>query len=268
MKRWSMAFLLVFALVFSVATSFATENAVPEPLNGVRISIVTGSVNRTPLGKTAPETFTAPFQLFAGDVIKTLPDSKAELVYDDGTVMRMKPETEVEVRLTSLKIFKGQTWHKFTKRGTEFLIETPSLVAGIRGTIFDVDVREKGKSLLAVLEGKVGVKPTKPAKGEEAGEILITDGKVVSCEPGYAPGVSLLDGAKKTAEWRDGEWMTQGKVDQLFANWTLLKSQNDPEAGKAKKAFDNAQAWLTHLKDKAKAKKDKLLKKINPKTKN
>lgn len=247
MKRWSMAFLLVFAMVFSFATAHAAENAVPEPLD-VKMSIINGQVKLTRVGKTLSDVFSAPFQLCAGDIIETMENSKAELAYQDGTTMRMKPLTKVEVQPTSLKIFKGQTWHKFTKRGTEFLIETPSLVAGIRGTIFDVAVGSKGKSILAVMEGKVGV------RGAQGEEILITDGKYVGCEPGFAPGASLLfDVDKKNAEWNEADWkcVTIDDINQRYTNFINLKTEyglKDPRTQEALKDLEAAKKALKNQK--------------------
>jgi len=241
-----MPFLLVVAMIFSLATAYATENAVPEPLD-VKMSIVNGQVELARVGKSLSDVFSARYQLGAGDIIETMQESKAELVYQDGTTMRMKPLTKVEVQPTSLKIFKGNTWHKFTKRGTEFLIETPSLVAGIRGTTFDVAVSSKGKSILAGVEGKGGV------RGAEGGELLITDGKYVGCEPGYAPGAPLIfDVDKKKAEWNEAEWktVTNDDISQRLANYINLKSEYGPSDPRTIEA-------LKHVEEAKKAMKQK-----------
>ncbi|MBF0544917.1 MAG: FecR domain-containing protein [Candidatus Riflebacteria bacterium] len=212
-----------FILLFSFNASFAQD--APKPID-VKINIVTGQVKLTRVGKTLSDVFTSAFPLYAGDIIETMRESKAELTYADGTNMRMKPLTKIQVQDSTLKVFKGQTWYKFTKRGTEFLIETPSLVAGIRGTVFDISVTSKGKSMLSVMEGKVAVKGTK------GNEVLVDQGAAVNCEPGGEPSNTYtFNIEKKKNEWLEGEWLSAsgGDLEQYFINYLNLKAEYGPQ---------------------------------------
>ncbi|HOT30506.1 MAG TPA: FecR family protein [Candidatus Ozemobacteraceae bacterium] len=238
--RKMMCFIAVLIAVMSCA-SWAAEQQM-QPLD-VKLSIIGGQVKLTRVGKVLSDVITAASPLFAGDLIETLRESKAELVYGDGTRMRIKPMTMVELQPTALKVFKGQTWFKFVKRGSEFLIETPSLVAGIRGTIFDVGVSSRGKSVLSVVEGAVAVR----GKNGSGREMLIEGGKATSCSVGEDLDQAYsFNVAKKNAEWKDADWAgaSESDINALYINYFNLKSEygaNDSRTIEAFKRFEEAQ---------------------------
>ena len=154
MNRTVLCFLFVFCLL-----SFSAVQAEPArlvPLDA-KLEIVSGQIKLTRVGSTKTDLITQSCELYSGDLLETLQQSKAALVYGDGTKMRIKERTLVEVQPMSIKVFKGKTWYKFTKRGTEFRIETPTLIAGIRGTEFEVAVSSRKKASVSVVEGAVAV---------------------------------------------------------------------------------------------------------------
>ncbi|MBP7632759.1 FecR domain-containing protein [Candidatus Ozemobacteraceae bacterium] len=238
--RKMMSFVAVLIAVLSCA-SWAAE-AQMQPLD-VKLSIIGGQVKLTRVGKVLSDVITAASPLFAGDLIETLRESKAELVYGDGTRMRIKPMTMVELQPTALKVFKGQTWFKFVKRGSEFLIETPSLVAGIRGTVFDVAVSSRGKSVLSVVQGAVAVR----GKNGSGQEMLVKGGKATSCSVGEELSQAYdFNVEKKNAEWKDADWAgaSEADINALYINYFNLKSEygaNDSRTIEAFKRFEEAQ---------------------------
>jgi len=241
-----LAFLGLTTLTWAVEDAPAVSQA-PQAMD-VKINILGGQVKLTRVGKTLTDVFTQAFPLFEGDILETLNESKAELVYADGTTMRMKPLTKIQVQPTSLKVFKGQSWFKFTKRGTEFVIETPSLVAGIRGTTFDITVTSKGKSIVSVMEGLVAV------RGAQGEEVLVPEICATSCESGEAPTPpSKFNPEKKRAEWAEKDWFngTSDDVHQRFINYLNLKAEygpNDPRTIEAQKAYEDARQILREKK--------------------
>lgn len=186
----------------------------PQPLN-VKVQILSGTVRLLRSGSAVSEVVTDIFPVMAGDVIETLTDTRAVVVYSDGTFMRLKPKTKVQIEANSLKVFKGQAWCKFVKRGTEFVIETPSLIAGIRGTAFEVTVTPRMKTMLSVTEGAVAVRsPSQPA----GSETLVQSGQGTQCDYGKLPQAPIkIDANKKMAEWPAGDW-GKGSIDldELF----------------------------------------------------
>lgn len=232
---WLAAFLFAFAI-----GAWAEELSSVQPLD-VKLNIIGGQVKLTRVGKTLSDVLTTGVPLFAGDLIETMRESKAELTYVDGAVMRIKPLTLIEVQPFALKIFKGKMWHKFTKRGSEFVIDTPSLVAGIRGTVFDISVSSRGKAVLSVIEGAVAVK----GKNGRSKELIVKQGFSTHAESGQDPVAPYkFNSRKKSAEWGAGEWIAGDRsVDQLLINYINLKGEygdNDPRTTDALSVYEDA----------------------------
>jgi len=240
MKRTTLCFLTICFLMLSLA-GWANEPVKLVKLDA-SLEIISGQVKLTRVGSAKTDIISQNVELYAGDLLETLREAKAVLNYSDGTVMRIKPKTLVEVQPLSIKVFKGKTWHKFTKRGSEFRIETPTLVAGIRGTEFEVGVTSRKKASVSVVEGAVAVKSRAGKKS-----MLLKPGFATHCEVGedlVAP--YQFDVEKKNAEWREDEWKSAAAVtdiNKLFINYLNLKYEygdEDPRTGEAFKVLENA----------------------------
>lgn len=203
-KRALICFMI---LSFSLAiTSARAEPRKPTALE-VQLTILEGKVKLTRSGLDGSRILAKSFPLYPKDRIETLTKCRAVLSYKDGTQMRMKPNTIVELQVNSLHVKKGKTWYKFTKRGSEFIISTPSLVAGIRGTEFDVAVSQTGKSMVSVLEGAVAV------RGSKGEEVVVDDGFAVNCYVNSSPtSPYAFSKERKSAEWSDLEWMSPDQI--------------------------------------------------------
>ncbi len=237
-RTTTLCFLLaVFCLVFSTA-SFAEEELIALD---AKLEIISGQVKLTRVGSTKTDVISESCQLYAGDLLETLRESKATLTYADGTNMRIKERTLVEVQPMAIRVFKGKTWYKFTKRGTEFRIETPSLVAGIRGTEFEVAVSSRKKSSVSVVEGAVAV------RGNAEGNALLTAGLCAqaSAEGDLSKAIEFNAELKK-AEWADSEWKAVevvNDINKLFIDYVNLKNEygdDDPRAVEAKEKLEAA----------------------------
>jgi|GEM_PF-683409 len=241
-------FLILIAILFISGSAWAEGPA--GQLLDVKLNILNGQVKLTRVGKTLSDVLNTGCSLSAGDLVETLRESKAELLYGDGTAMRIKPLTMVEVQLNSLKIFKGQSWFKFTKRGTEFVIETPSLVAGIRGTVFDVSVSSRGRSVLSVMEGAVAIK----GKSSTASEVTVKAGFASHCDSSQTPVTPYkFNEARKALEWKEMDWISgkSNDLNQLYLNYSNLRKEygeEDPRTIEARTIFEEAQKTkqITH----------------------
>ncbi|MCK5683112.1 FecR domain-containing protein [bacterium] len=91
------------------------------------------------------------------DMLRTGNSTKVTVKYADGAILKIKSNTQVEFKLNGLRMRFGKTWYKIVKKGSGFEVQTPTMLAGIRGTVFDVDVDYTGKSRLRVMEGTVAV---------------------------------------------------------------------------------------------------------------
>lgn len=211
----------------------------------VKLDILAGQIKLTRIGNTKSDIISRPCQLYAGDLLETLRDTKSMLTYADGTTMKLKERTLIEVQPSSIRVFRGKTWYKFTKRGTEFKIETPSLVAGIRGTEFEVAVTSRRKTSVSVLEGAVFT--NSKARGRGA---LVTAGEAISCD--YQKPLSnkfSFNVEDKNNEWNNSEWdvvsATPTDVNSLLLNYLNFKNEfgdEDARTIEMKRALDKARA--------------------------
>lgn len=96
---------------------------------------------------------------------RTGKDSWLELRFEDGSLLRLQSATEITLsqaetfsnasRRTLITLVKGKIW-AVVQEGQPFEIETPGLVAGVRGTKFRVDAAQQGTdALLKTFEGTV-----------------------------------------------------------------------------------------------------------------
>lgn len=106
--------------------------------------------------------------LQAGDVIRTMIESRVELEMSDGTTVELGENALFEVKKIndaqqqrSFKILSGKVVanvKKLTKSRSEFQIESPVAIAAVRGTKFSMHVQQGGKTAIAVQEGNIEVK--------------------------------------------------------------------------------------------------------------
>ena len=106
-----------------------------------------------------------------GQFVKTGDSAKAELKYGDGSVIRVAANSMLhleqagfaakssEVQVKS-NLVAGKAWAKVSKMvGSEarFEVKTENAVAGVRGTVFRVNVEQDAATVVKVYEGAVAV---------------------------------------------------------------------------------------------------------------
>lgn len=107
----------------------------------------------------------------AGAMVQTGEGARAELTFPDGSVLRVGPAStlkldgatfkgtskEVQVEAT---LVAGQAWAKVTKLAGDdpkFQVRTANAVAGVRGTVFRVNVDRDEATVVKVYNGAVAV---------------------------------------------------------------------------------------------------------------
>lgn len=137
---------------------------------GARVLTVTGEVECL-RGAQPVAVLRVGQPLTEGDVVQTGPRSFTTVELSDGSHVALLPNTNIEVkRLRSLQLSNSVDRQIQLNRGEvetqvsplkpqdRFNITTPSIVAGVRGTQYRVTYnKDAGKSVVEVLEGKVGV---------------------------------------------------------------------------------------------------------------
>ena len=129
---------------------------------------VEGRVDITRPGESA-ELVNVGTEIFEKDIIRSKSDSKAEILFRDGNVLRLAQRTRVEVseyisdsskRSTILNLFRGKIQNKVKKLlgsifgddENRYEVHTPTSVCGVRGTDFFMTY-EKGVSGATFKEG-------------------------------------------------------------------------------------------------------------------
>ena len=168
MSKRLLAMLLLFVLVASTLIGCEGGGS-PCPSTLTILSITEGDVSVIEEG-TDDEVPAGPeMELKIGDTIKTGGNSSAEIIFFDGSTMELEADTEVEilsldlacdtgVTTITLEQTLGTTISRVTKLldpGSSYEIETPTGVAGVRGSTMIVTVGGNGTTLITNVEGNV-----------------------------------------------------------------------------------------------------------------
>jgi len=102
-----------------------------------------------------------------GEWLKTKDGVFVAIVFLDGSNIKIQQQTDVKISSyrmtakdlkTNLEMSKGQAWSNVADQGAggEFTISTPTAVASVKGTEFDLEFdKESGESILTVMSGEV-----------------------------------------------------------------------------------------------------------------
>jgi len=221
---------LLIAVFFLL--SFSTQNQT----NNARVKSLIGKVQVLEIKKANWKKARMNQAIYSGDRIKTNLNSRLELEMPDGSVIKIHENTIFDVK--SIKtaardnkdemkftLFAGNIWAKFKKlvntRQTR-QIESPSAVVAIRGTTIEMNVDQNKRTVVRVLEGRVGIRSK-----DVTGEVLVGANQESTVEKGKAPTAprpaSKTDGTGEGAA--EGALKLEVKPGQLqFTNAAVLIS--------------------------------------------
>ena len=196
-----------FSLVFSAGAKVVAA-----------ISTLKGAVMIKPLGSRKYIPAYKGQMLKSGEWLKTKDGVFVAIVFLDGSNIKIQQETEVKISSyrmtakelkTNLEMSKGQAWSNVADQGPggQFTIETPTAVASVKGTEFDLAYdSENDETTLIVLAGEV----------EFAGELgTILAGAMESSKDG-GPSVKISD--EEIPSWQkntDPNWAFKLKTDKI-----------------------------------------------------
>jgi hypothetical protein len=144
----------------------------------------------------------APRALPAGARIRTGAESSAELVFPDGSILKIRSNSAMQLSphkrraqgKSSVLLFFGRLWNKVVKKvgaQSSYEITTANAVCGVRGTEFETAVGEDGTLRVRVLEGAVSVAGDtnenllKAGTEAQANEDGVGESRKVSTKPGW-----------------------------------------------------------------------------------
>ena len=153
-----------------------------------------------------------------GEWLKTKDGVFVAIVFLDGSNIKIQQQTEVKISSyrmtakelkTNLEMSKGQAWSNVADQGPggEFTITTPTAVASVKGTEFDLEYDiDKGETTLIVLAGEV----------EFAGELgTILAGAMESSKDGGAIKKLSQEDLPSWQKKTDPDWTFKLKPDKL-----------------------------------------------------
>ncbi|UCH34831.1 MAG: FecR domain-containing protein [Armatimonadota bacterium] len=119
----------------------------------------------------------------SGDLVRTGPQGLIGLHWADGSRIELGPNSELVVercrankvrktRSTHFRLNLGEIWIRIRgalQPGSKFEVETPTIVAAVRGTVFGLEVLHDGTTRLEVYDGQVEIIGDGVAQSVESG---------------------------------------------------------------------------------------------------
>lgn len=176
--------LLTLLLLSPAARAAAGETGCVYDLKGVSQVMRTGQTSGLAASKGLP--------LAEGDSIKTGAGAWCEILFKDGTFIKMEENSETALetlkasaaeRTFSFSFLRGKAlWMAAKIKGkmaSRFSVRTPSAVCAVRGTDFTIAVSSSGETSVGLFEGKVAVTGSAAEKELLAGgEASVSGGEV------------------------------------------------------------------------------------------
>lgn len=151
--------------------------------------------------------------LGAGADMRTLALSSAALLLQDRTQIRMAARSQLRLcdssqAATRLELSVGRLWARSKRSGADVQLQTPAAVAAVRGTDWDVEVAEDGRTTLTVLSGRIAV-------SNAQGSVDVGPSEQATVVPGQAPTKRLLVNPRERVQW-----VMDSSID--VAHWAAL----------------------------------------------
>ena len=93
-----------------------------------------------------------PVELHPGDIINVEGSGKGEIVFPDGTSVKMKNNAMVTLARYGINLRFGYVWLNVRRSADVFKVTTPMGSCSVLGTSFDVDVDKYGKTKVRVFQ--------------------------------------------------------------------------------------------------------------------
>lgn len=143
-------------------------------------------------------------KLSPGQSIRTGKNAKAALLLSDRTQVRLNENTVIDIVAvgaaprsagqTKFRQMAGRAWVQSKTPPSSLEWQTPTAIAGIRGTDWEMAVAEDGKSTLSVFSGQI-------AFGNELGQVNVASDEQAVAEQGKAPVKMTVRNLKDRIQW-------------------------------------------------------------------
>ena len=159
-------------------------------------------------------------RISGGFWVRTLQDSQMGLAIPDRNQIRLNQNSTLQVKTQAettafkqarVKLLKGRAWSQARPRvnagqqnaGPSLVMETPAAQLAIRGTDWEVEVAEDGRTHVVVVSGRVDL-------GNEKGSVSLGAGEAGRAEQGVAPVKLTLVNPADRVQWVSA-WVPRGR---------------------------------------------------------
>lgn len=170
--------------VVLIMSAFFTSiiNAEEIPKRKAVISFLKGSAKVTTVSKEIKKASLS-MVIYEGDIIDTSDNTKVEIKLDDGSIVRISSNTSMVLsnfredeskRETFIRVILGRIWLNVIKifgKESKFKIETPVVIAAVKGTVYRADIEKDGKTNINVYDGVVSVRKTEESEEVELNKL-------------------------------------------------------------------------------------------------
>lgn len=238
-KGWyivkSLKMQVLFSILIMMICLFA-GNALAEDniVNIGKITLTNGNVEILHINQTEWTKVAINEKVNVGDRIKVADMSKLEICYEDGNILRVGANSELEMALETIKLYNGQTWVRVVKVGQKFEVVTPTFVAGVRGTVFAVTAKKAGDKKLAggvkVWKGAVATTVSATKKSD-----LVTEGCEIKVDENNNLSQIASFDTNVANEFSESSWQSYDTntaynryITLLFAGISPLEAKTNP----------------------------------------
>jgi len=208
---------IAMAVILIAGLSFAASRV-------ATISLVRGNVEIQKAGESVWKGASVKAGLSIQDKVRTGNDGKCELTLDDGSLIKLRENTTMQINDLSqddstkkkssvFMLLLGKLFAKVTpQEGSKFEVATPAAVAGVRGTEFAITCKIDGFTDVLVFKGKIEFKNFKDELGEMRSTMVVEGqafGAGISGEIGLPRDLT----PQEQQEWKDAiQSMGKGPV--------------------------------------------------------
>ena len=143
-------------------------------------------------------------KLEPGNYVRTGDMSNMGLLFRDQTQMRLNQNSQLQIKTvadsddsntkTAVKLNTGRAWAQTKNVSGKLTMETPTATMSIRGTDWDIEVGDDGKSTLTVLSGYIEF-------FNDYGSVTVNKGEQAVAERGKPPIKILISNPKERVQW-------------------------------------------------------------------
>ena len=197
---WKNALALAAGLLCTAQAAAQCAGVVLEPGQpAAQVVALSGRGETRPAGAAPWQPAALSQTLGAGADMRTLALSSAALLLADRTQIRMAAQAQLRLcesrpARTLLELVGGRLWARTKKTPAALELQTPAALAVVRGTDWDVEVEEGGRTTLTVLSGRIAV-------SNALGAVDVGPSEQATVEPGQAPVKRLLVQPRERVQW-------------------------------------------------------------------